>query len=498
MNIVLFAPYAINTPHFETELDLAHTHADQGDHVTILTCGGELESCDPNLYHDAPRCAKCMGKRDCGLKLIPPSIVTESFYRLTDEDRCELDQLQTRYNSHEALKKLTIGGFDIGFAVLSSIITKTRDPGVDLVTHASLLHHLFRAAWTVHRSMCRYLDTHEVDRVYFFNGRFANMRAVLRACQAKGVECFPHERGQDPSRYILLPNTTIHDLEFVQRLIWDFWNAASDNPDREQIARQWYEARDRGDIKDGIVREQRPRRLPADWDDRKRNVTIFVSSEDECASVSEAWRNPLYDTQIDGIRAIINSLADDPGDLHLYVRAHPNLALVDNVQTRQIAKLEAPFLTVIPPADPVDTYEMMRRSESVVTFGSTTGIEAVYWGTPSILAGMAFYREFGATYNPTDHDELIRMLRSELQPKPVEPALVYAFFWPQFGVPFKYFVADGFYSGRFKGVRLRPTFRALIRMGVLRVVYPQRALRHLKRMFTKRSRLLRNRLRRRV
>ncbi len=76
MNVVVFAAYAINSPHFETELDLAHTHADKGDHVTILTCGGELESCDPNPYHDAPRCAKCMGKRDCGLKLIPPSVVT--------------------------------------------------------------------------------------------------------------------------------------------------------------------------------------------------------------------------------------------------------------------------------------------------------------------------------------------------------------------------------------------------------------------------------------
>ena len=351
MNIVVFATYAINTPHFETELELAHTHADKGDHVTILTCGGELESCDPNPYHDAPRCAKCMGKRDCGLKLIPPSIVTESFYQLTDEDRHELDQLQTQYDSHEALKKLTIGGFDIGFAVLSSLITKMRDPEVDLKVHGTLLRALLRAAWAVHRSMCRYLGTHDVDRVYVFNGRFATMRAVLRACQEKGVECFTHDRGRDLSRYILLRNTTIHDIPFMHDLIWDTWNAAGADSDREAVARAWYEARDRGEVDDGFVREQRAKRLPADWDNLKRNITIFVSSEDEFASISDAWRNPLYDSQIEGILAIIDSLEHDPADLHLYLRPPPNLASVDHVQTRDIAKLAAPFLTCLPPPD---------------------------------------------------------------------------------------------------------------------------------------------------
>jgi len=477
---------------------LAHKHADEGDHVTILTCGGEMESCDPNPYHDAPRCAKCIGRRDFGLKLVPPSIVTERFYRLTDEDRSELEQLRVRFDTDEELQNLKIGNFDIGYAVRSSLITKTRNPEVDLSAHDALIRASLRAAWTVHRSMCRYLDTHDVDRVYVFNGRFATMRAVLRACQEKGVECFTHERAQQRSRYWLLRNTTIHDVPVVHDLIWDTWHAAGADSDREEVARAWYETRDRGENDSSYVRDQRAKRLPGDWDNDKRNITIFVSSEDECASISDAWRNPLYNSQIEGIRAIIDSLRDDPGDLHLYVRTHPNLALVDNVQTREIAKLEAPFLTVIPPADPVDTYEMMRNSASVVTFGSTTGIEAVYWGTPSILAGMAYYREFGATYNPATHEELIELLRTELEPGLVEPALAYAYHWTGFGIPYKYFKADGVFSGRFKGKRIRPTWAALIRVGLLRLVDHRRVIRHLKRMFVSRKRMLYNKLRRRV
>jgi len=496
MNVVVFAAYATNTPHFETDLELAHTHADAGDRVTILTCGGEMESCDPNPHHDPPRCAKCMGRRDCGLELLPPSIATERFYRLTDEDRDDLAELQTRFDNHDELKDLKAGDFDIGYAALSSLISATRDPEVDLAVHATPLRGMLRAAWTVHRSMCRYLDTHDVDRVYLFNGRFAPMRAVLRACQERGVECFTHERARDPSRYWLVQNTMSHDVRVMNGLIWDAWHAAGADSDREAVARAWYEARARSELKDGFNRDQSAGRLPSDWDEGKKNITIFVSSEDEYAAISDDWKSLLYDSQIDGIHAIIDSLADHPGDLHLYIRAHPNMALLDNVQTRAIARLDAPFVTVIPPADPADTYEMMRNSASVISFGSTTGIEAVYWGVPSILAARSMFRDFGVTYNPATHEELIELLRRDLEPRPVEPALVYAYFWPQFGVPFKYFASDGFYSGRFKGVRIRPTKAALMRIGLLRLVDHRRVLRHIRRSATKRFRMLANKLRR--
>ena len=498
MNVVVFAAYAINSPHFEAELEIAHRHADAGDRVTILTCGSELEACDPNPYHDAPRCAKCMGRRDSGLALLPSSIAVEPFYRLTAEDRRELDELPTQFESHEELTRLYVGQFDIGYAALSSLISQARDPEADLTAHALLLRGLLRAAWAVHRSMCRYLDTHTVDRVYVFNGRFAPMRAVLRACEEKAVEYCTHERGSDLARYTLFPNMSIHDHESIARLILDTWNAARADPDREQVARNWYESRVRGGGDIDFSRGQQRTRLPSGWDGDKRNITIFVSSEDEFAGISDDWLNPIYESQNAGLRAIIESLRADLRNIHLYIRSHPHLSLIDNTQTRALAELKTPFVTVIPPADPVDTYELMRSSACVLTFGSTTGIEAAYWGVPSILVGIAFYRNFGITYNPATNNELIRMLHTDLQPKPIEPALAYGYFWSTFGVPFKYFTADGFYSGRFKGVRVRPSLRALIRMGLLRVIYPQRVIRHLRRTVTKRVRIVRNKLRQRV
>jgi hypothetical protein len=346
--------------------------------------------------------------------------------------------------------------------------------------------------------MLHYLDTHAVDRVYVFNGRLAPLRAVLRACQERSVECYTHERGRDPTRYILLQNTTIHDIGMVHDLIWETWNAPDADPDREKVAREWYETRARGKDERSHVAGQHRQRLPVDWDESKRNIAVFVSSEDEVAAISDAWRNPLYETQIAGLQAIVESLRADPREIHLNIRAHPFLSLVDNAQTKALAELAAPFVTVIPPADPVDTYELMRNSVSVLTFGSTAGIEAVYWGIPSILAGMTHYRNMGVTYNPATHDELIQLLYRDLEPTPIEPTLAYGYFWPTFGLPHRYYTAEAHFKGRFKGVRIRPSFSAQARIAVLRALHPQRAVRHVKRLIDKRWRVLRNKIRRGV
>ena len=105
----------------------------------------------------------------------------------------------------------------------------------------------------------------------------------------------------------------------------------------------------------------------------------------------------------------------------LYLRVHPNLAGVDNRQTQQIAQLDSPLMTVIPADDPTSTYALLRHADTVLSYGSTVGIEAVYWGIPSVLAGASFYRDLGGTYNPATHAELVALLRRRSQPSRKRP-----------------------------------------------------------------------------
>jgi len=459
MNVTLFAPYAnYITPHFETELEIAELHLAAGDAVTLLACHGELDACDVNPRHRRTICAECISRGQQGAKLLARPLHVQRAFTRTATVAAELAQIPARFSSLESLKAFHLDQFDIGYAALSSLVTLTRDPDVDLVAHADLLHRLLRASWLAYRSVQRHLQEKSVDRLYVFNGRFAPLRAALRACQAVGVPCLVHERGHDLDHYALFRDTLPHDLVSMDRQIREAWDRAGSASRRTGVARQWYERRARGAETNfkSFVTSQQANRLPDGWDSTKTNIAIFTSSEDEFVAIGDSWRNPLYPRQLSGLSAILASLSDIRSNLHLYVRMHPNLAEVDNRQTRAMRQLSAEGLTVIPPEDSVSTYDLMRRADKVVSFGSTAGIEAAYWGTPSILAGPCFYRELGSTYNPATHAELMRLIAARLAPPEIEGALMFGYYFGSFGEPFRHFRASGVFSGTFKGTVVRP------------------------------------------
>lgn len=457
LHIVAFAGYAYYPPILEMQLEVIEEHLQRGDDVTVLVCEGELAACDINPQHFADRCLHCRGRSRAGLRLLSAGARVESFERLTAADRAERDRLQTEFESVEALKAYRIGNFDIGYAVLSSVVTYLREPDLDLQVHGDLIKRFMHAAWTVYRSMQHLLTQRPVDQVYVPIGRVAPLRGVLRACQEQNVECLIQQLGKDHEHYALFRNALFHDRQNTERLIREAWETAA-SPQREEIAADWYRRRAGGylpNLKEAFVAGQTPGQLPPDWNPARRNVALFTSSEDEFAAIGDMWHNPLYDTQMDGLRAIVDSLRDDPGDLHLYVRVHPRKGEKIDRRTAELLRWDEPFVTVIGPREPISSYALMQAAEQVLTFGSSVGMEAVFWGKPSILAGMCFYRDLGGTYVPRSHAELINLLRQELAPQDVEPALVYGYYLATFGVPFRHWQPSGLKNGSFKGRPIR-------------------------------------------
>ena len=93
MDVTLFSPYAMWSPHFETELEIVQRHLDQGDRVTLLACSGEMAACDVNPRHDPRPCRHCVARRVAGLGLLSQRIRVEPFLQLTADDFAELDRL---------------------------------------------------------------------------------------------------------------------------------------------------------------------------------------------------------------------------------------------------------------------------------------------------------------------------------------------------------------------------------------------------------------------
>ncbi len=472
MRIVLFAPYSILTPHYETDLEIGQYHLDKGDDVLMLGCSSSLLSCDVNLDHDVSVCLACTGKRRQGISRLSRRIGVKTLHSFSRSCSRELGTIRTRFGDPVDLQKYTIGNFDIGYGVLSSVISAFRDPEPDLGSPEMqlLVARLLVSSFAVYCSIKKLLRATPVDRMYVFNGRFAPLRAALRACQSLGVDCYAHDRGCDLNHYATYRNTTPHDLDYIDAEIRSAWSrAASYQDERERLGSAFFLERSKGIEQNWFtfVKRQQQGVLPANWDPARENIAVFTSSEDEFAAIGDSWKNPVYEDQNDGIKKILCSVPEE--NSHVYIRVHPNLSGVQNRQTREIATLSAQNLTVIPADSPVDSYALLRSASKAVTFGSTIGVEATFWGVPSILAGQCLYKQLGATYNPRSHAELCDMLRRDLPPKPRQCALMYGYYMKTYGRRFEYFQPTGVFGGLFRAKQLRPD---KVSQGLIKLVKP--------------------------
>ena len=450
-------PYGANQYHFETDLELAQQHLLRGDSVTLLTCTADLASCDVNLEHDLAQCLNCILRRRRAVRALRGTPSIEPLLRLEEGDRQILDSIRTEFTSIEDLRSYTLENFDIGMAVLSSIVSLTREPQPSMKRTAPLIRDLLVSSAAIFVSMKRRLTAARYDRVYAYNGRFATMRAVLRACQACGVDCYLHDRGSSLDRYALYENTLPHSLEMMEGKIRAAWENAALSADREAVASRFYTERAQGVSRNwySFVAGQRPDCLPDSWESSCRNVVIFTSSEDEFVAIGDQWKNPLYTDQRAGLRRIVEDLRGRAG-ICCHIRIHPNARAGGAAALSELAALDGGNICVVSAESVASSYAMLLASDVVLTFGSSMGIEATYWRRVSILAGQCFYRNLEATHNPENHQEVLDQILHQREPADIRGALMFGYYFATFGQPFAHFRADHIFGGEFDGRRVGP------------------------------------------
>ena len=108
---------------------------------------------------------------------------------------------------------------------------------------------------------------------------------------------------------------------------------------------------------------------------------------------------------------------DTRRDLQLIIRVHP-AELRGHIQSRQpIAEEIAreigalpPNIHVIPPQSAVSTYSVMTRCDSVLIYGTKTGVELTSLGVPVIVAGEAWIRNKGITIDARSREHYLELL----------------------------------------------------------------------------------------
>ena len=426
--ILIYSHTGLTSKQIGLTTEIIENLAAEKNEIKIVLCDNVLHNCYFNRTHNVLACASCQSRQRALLK--EAGIKDQSILTLKKFPTEAINY--SNISSTESLMEYTFRGIDIGRGVASSIISYFRELEIDTLRHQFLIETELQKAILVTKNIESIFKEWNFDKLYIFNGRFAETWPVIKFAEINQIPFVTMEAGAH-NRYELFENALPHSMKARHEKIENYWNSG-DETNRSIIGNEWFTNR-RGGIEKyepSFIKNQKTQQLPKNFDHNKRNIVIFNSSEDEMASISE-YQNENYKNQNEAILQIINKFSGN-NDIHFYLRMHPNLSGVFNTQTKEIYNFQYPNLTVIKPEEKIDSYGMMDVCEKTITFGSSTGIEATYWKRPSILYGKAFYMYLDCVYQAKNQNELTQLIEDKyLVAKERSSTIPFGYFMMRFG-----------------------------------------------------------------
>lgn len=412
MKILFYHTSDILNHHLGVLMDEAICMDKQGHEVYFATCNGHSDICYANSSCNKNICKLCKLSMSYLLRQLPKSIKILS---LADYKTNNTYILKKEYNSIQDIKNIEYKEVKIGYAALSTYVTRTRNnnPIFDS-TFRKYFDKVLITSMEAVDSIENMIKKINPDLVCVFNGRFYETRPAFEMPLLLGKQVRTYEviggYGEDYYK-VFFENVMPHNIIENVKKVNDLWDKTEDSEDiKISIAKSFYENRRHGkpacDV--NYTKNQQKGLLPSGWDKNKRNIAIFNSSEDEFIAIGDEYdRLAFFNSQIEGIKTILNFFKDND-KFHFYLRVHPNLANIEYGYHRDLYKLinEFPNITVIPANDKVSSYDLMDSCEKSIVFGSTMGMEAAYWGKPVILVGAAIYDALDICHKPINNDSL--------------------------------------------------------------------------------------------
>ena len=350
-------------------------------------------------------------------------------------------------------------GYNYGLGPVSCIMTLNRDYDFDIKKEQNTIKKAFTTEYTVFKNLEAAFEQYHFDEIHTFNGRMPFVYPCVSYAVKNNIPYYVYEAGCSIYKYKVIKNSVPHDYNNYRREMKEYWDNRS--AEYKEIATKWFDDRRKGKFQaiESFTKDQIKDLLPDGFDFNKENIAIFNSSIDEVYAF-DSWKHPFADNENDLIEEILEHYKDDTNK-HFYLRIHPNLTKAKRkhaTQIRQINEMKKKYhnLTVIEPDQKIDTYALIEAVNKVLTFYSSVGCEATYYGTPSILAGKAAYDQFGCVYKAKSLEETFELIDTkDLQPKPKETAYPFGYYNAVYGEEYKYFKVKSPYEGEFMGMILK-------------------------------------------
>lgn len=399
------------------ETVLAQALARRGAQVTALLCDGVLPACmecehryyptvrtQRSLLVHGPKglCLSCtrVGARQYGYLDIP---VQRYGAYLSDEDRSAAHRICAELPS-AALREFTYEGIAVGeHAHAGALRFFARGEIGEEPCGTQILRRYLEAAILTATMMRNLLARERVDICVLNHGIYTPQGIISAVCRKFGVKVVTWNPAYRKGCFIFSHGDTYHHTLLDEPLdVWQRikWNGALEDELMRYLKSRWEGSQD------WIWFHDRPE---FDRSTIERELGIDFSRPTIGLLTNVVWDAQLhypanaFPGMIDWIMATIEWFRSHP-ELQLVIRVHP-AELRGTIPSRQLVQDEIarkfPTLPrnvyVIPPASRASTYVLMALCDSVIIYGTKTGVELTSMGLPTIVAGEAWIRGKGVT-----------------------------------------------------------------------------------------------------
>lgn len=307
--------------------------------------------------------------------------------------------------NRSSIRAMKYRGADLGRAILQ-VNPDQNTPLTD--------EHLWPEKWVysaahsfafVYDQTLALIQDREITCIAVYNGRFLHDWAAAAAAKSSGLPVLNYDLGGHHTNYDLTIDDT-HDWEALQRRMLNLYNSW-DPQERDDLGSSWFiERTEHQDPLNAKFVEAQSIGASIDLPSDKKIVVFFSSSGDEISELDLDW-NDYFGSQENALKMVAEICAEDPNNFFI-VRSHPHKRHKperDVNEWLEAVKFANPNLHLDPYSE-VDSYTLMRQADLVITYGSTTGVEAAFAGKPVIVMGPSAYNSLGAAVQVFTKDEL--------------------------------------------------------------------------------------------
>jgi hypothetical protein len=409
-NIALYMNYSLGSPPLELHYSMIEDLLSRKNTVTVYVCNAELKSCTANPIKSKSVCYYCKFRDALSGLLDRINVVSLDLDSVTDNvpdtvhSSLELGVMSSMASAVKAQK----------YDDLNSIWKKN-------------YNNMFHSSRKLFNYFTSEIETNKYDFLFMFNGRFGDVKPALEAARYLDIGYGLYEVKKSLHDIVFI-NELIHSIDGNTRRAKLFYS--NDVSKANETAKIFFQKKVmQENTGDPIyTKNQSPGELPYSLKPgEERNViVVYPTTDDEYKFIGKEWDGYVPEDQVNEIDQLASNLSST--EYVIFVKMHPNQAhTAENILKRYLnLEVKHPHVHVEEPLSNKDTYALMYRSDFVVNFASTIGVEACYARKIVIGIGDTTFSKMNTSYKAKSGEEAaLLILSGQLKAKSIRGAIIW-------------------------------------------------------------------------